>query len=70
MLVGFAQKVKIPPTVVGGFLQLLSTEHVPGRAVIPTHGSGWIFQIVSKKGLERSTHCRGWDSEIVISKFK
>src|SRR6185503_14030642 len=26
--------------------------------------SGWIFQIVSKKGLERSTHCRGWDSEI------
>ena len=37
---GFAQKVKIPPTVVGGFLQVLSTEHVLGRAVIPTHGSG------------------------------
>src|SRR6476469_3023376 len=27
----------------------------------------WVdIQIASKKGLERSTHCRGWNSEIVI----
>src|SRR5215217_2300617 len=34
------------------------TTQRPGN---PTNGSWWIVQMLSKRGFEISTHCRGWD---------
>jgi len=43
--------VKIPPTVVGGFIQVLSTERVLGRAVIPPTAVGGYFNSFLRKDL-------------------
>src|SRR5215217_8894200 len=31
------------------------------RPLNPTNGSWWIVQMLSKRGFEISTHCRGWN---------
>ena len=62
--------MEIPPTVVGGFLLVVSTEHVLGRAVIPTHGSGWIFKSLLRKDLNDPPTAVGGIQRFVISTFE
>jgi hypothetical protein len=52
-------KLRIPPTAVGGSVQILSTRNLT-LSWNPTNGSWWMVQILSG-GSEVSTHCRGWD---------
>ena len=42
---------EIPPTAVGGLIQILSTKNFPDASCNPTHGSGWILQIGLGKNL-------------------
>ena len=44
---GFAQKVEIPPTAVGGLLRSFLLRLGEIYIMNPTHGSGWIVQIDS-----------------------
>jgi len=64
------KNVEIPATVVGGYFQVLSTRHVLRSALIPPTAVGGYFKWFLREGLERSTHCRGWDLEIVLSSFQ
>ena len=52
---------EIPPTAVGGSFKYFLNQ-LRWRLWNPTNGSWWIVQVLSKKGFEVSTHCRGWDS--------
>src|SRR6185503_10301660 len=54
----------IPPTAVGGLVQILSTD-ISRIQCNPTHGSGWILQILARKGFEQSTNYRWWDSAVL-----
>jgi hypothetical protein len=45
------EESEIPPTAVGGSFQVLSKTNHKERPWNPTHGSGWIVQVLSKKGI-------------------
>jgi len=60
-LLALHKKSEIPPTAVGGLVQILSTDSPQNSTCNPTHGSGWILQVASLKAFEQSTNFRWWD---------
>jgi hypothetical protein len=66
MTTGLHKKSAIPPTAVGGLLKVRSKDLSSETHGNPTHGSGWILQVVSENGLEQSAHCRGWDLGLFV----